>query len=227
MSISQWPHNEQPREKLIQKGPSSLSDAELLAIFLRVGIPGKSAVALARDLILSFGSLNAIFSANSQDFLKIKGIGIAKYAQLQAVRELARRSLGEELREQICLNSPDTVKSYLCLLLGNRPYEIFVCMYLNTQHQVIHVEELFRGTLTQASIYPREIARQALHHNAAAIIIAHNHPSGVAEPSDADRRITQEIQKALAVLQIELLDHFIIAGNRTYSFVEHGETFLS
>ncbi len=222
MSISNWPINQRPRERLIEMGPQALSDSELLAVFLRVGVKGKSAVDLGRDMIGHFGSLNKLFTATLADFSTINGLGPAKFAQLQAVLELAKRALGEELRAGITLNSPQAVKQYLQLLLNNKPYESFTVLFLDVKNRLIVCEELFRGTLTHASVYPREIVKAALSINAASVIIAHNHPSGTAEPSLADQTLTQTLKQALTLVDVRILDHFIVAGSDTYSFTEHG-----
>lgn len=222
MAITDWPQEQRPRERLIKHGPQSLSDAELLAVFLRVGVTGKSAVDLGRDMVSHFGSLNGLFSATLTDFSQINGLGPAKFAQLQAVLELARRALGEELKAGITLSSPQAVKHYLQLLLGNKPYESFAVLFLDVKNRLIASEEMFRGTLTHASVYPREVVKVSLAHNAASIILAHNHPSGSAEPSAADHTLTQALKQALALLDVRVLDHFVVAGRQVYSFAEHG-----
>lgn len=222
MAITNWPIAERPREKLLQKGVSALSDTELLAIFLRTGIAGKSAVDLARELLLHFGSLTDIFAASQISFCQIPGMGAAKYAQLQAVLEMARRALNEELKTGNAMNSPGLVKDFLRLSLANRPHEVFVGIFLDAQHHTIASEELFSGTLTQTSVYPREVVKRALHHNAAAIIFAHNHPSGVAEPSHADKVLTQSLKQALALVDVKVLDHFIVGNGAAMSFAEQG-----
>ncbi len=222
MSILDWPEGERPREKLLQRGAAALSDAELLAIFLRVGVAGKSAVDLARDLLASFGSLTRLFAVAEHEFCAMRGMGRAKYVQLQAVLEMARRALHEEMQAGDALNSPRAVREYLRLLLQARKQEVFVALFLDAQHRVIASEELFQGTLTQTSVYPREVVKRALHHNAAAIIFAHNHPSGVAEPSQSDRLLTQALQRALDLVDVRVLDHFIVAGAGCLSFAEQG-----
>lgn len=222
MAITDWPEGERPREKLLQKGPASLSDAELLAIFLRTGLPGKSAVDLARGLIGHFGSLTALFAAGEQAFCRMPGMGAAKYAQLQAVIEMARRALQEEIAERDALASPQAVRDYLRLRLQGLPHEVFMALFLDAQNRILASEELFRGTLTQTSVYPREVVKRALHHNAAAAIFAHNHPSGVAEPSRADEVLTQALKSALALVDVRVLDHFVVAGNQLVSFAERG-----
>ncbi|MBI5007437.1 MAG: DNA repair protein RadC [Nitrosomonadales bacterium] len=222
MSITDWPAGERPREKLVERGAAALSDAELLAIFLRTGVVGKSAVDLARELLTQFGSLTQLFAASEKAFCEIHGMGRAKFVQLQAVVEMARRALHEEIRTGDALNSPGAVRSYLQLLLRARQQEVFLAIFLDAQHRVIEPEELFRGTLTQTSVYPREVVKRALHHNAAAVIFAHNHPSGVAEPSDSDRLLTEELKKSLALVDVRVLDHFIVAGAGCLSFAERG-----
>jgi DNA repair protein RadC len=223
MAITDWPVEQRPRERLIRHGAQALSDAELLAVFLRVGVMGKSAVDLGRDLVGHFGSLNQLFSAKLGDFSVLKGLGPAKFAQLQAVFELAQRALAEQLESGTALSSPQTVKHYLQLLLGNKPHESFTVLFLDVKNRLIATEELFRGTLTHASVYPREIVKAALAHNAASILLAHNHPSGAAEPSRADHALTQTLKETLAMVEVRVLDHFIVAGSQVYSFAEHGE----
>lgn len=222
MSITDWPEGDRPREKLLQKGAASLSDAELLAIFLRVGVTGKSAVDLARELMTKFGTLTQLFAASEAEFCEILGLGQAKFVQLQAVIELSRRALHEEMQRGDALNSPHVVRNYLQLLLAGRHQEVFVVLFLDTQHRVIASEELFQGTLGQASVYPREVVKRALANNAAAVIFAHNHPSGVAEPSAADERLTATLKQALALVEVRVLDHFIVAMGTTISFAERG-----
>ena len=222
MGINNWPEDERPREKLLQRGASSLSDAELLAIFLRTGVTGRSAVDLARDLLTRFGNLTKLFTAGKNDFCAIHGMGQAKYVQFQAVLELSRRSLHEEMETGDALNSPGSVRDYLQLLLRGRQQEVFMAIFLDAQHRAIASEELFSGTLTQTSVYPREVVKRALHHNAAAIIFAHNHPSGATEPSRSDEMLTTALKQALALVDVRVLDHFIVAGNQTMSFAERG-----
>ncbi len=223
MAISDWPKAERPRERLLAQGVAALSDAELLAIFLRVGLRGKSAVDLARELIGTFGSLNRLFAATQAEALAVRGLGPAKYAQLQAVFEMSRRALAESLRQSDTLAAPTSVRDYLRLNLAGLPYEVFFVLWLDAQNRLIAAEELFRGSLTQTSVYPREVVKRALRHNAAAVVIAHNHPSGVAEPSAADQLLTREIKQALALVDVRVLDHFIVAGQcRPLSFAERG-----
>ena len=223
MAITDWPEDERPRERLLAHGAAVLSDAELLAIFLRVGIKGKSAVDLARDLIARFGSLTRLFAAPVDDFAAVPGMGSAKFAQLQAVIEMARRALGEEMRERDLLSSPGAVRDWLRLKLAALPYEVFMVILLDAQNRLIHAEDLFRGTLDQTSVYPREVVKLALARNAAAAIFAHNHPSGCSEPSRADELLTSSLKQALALVDVRVLDHFIVAGNaRPFSFAERG-----
>ena len=222
MAITDWPANERPREKLIEQGAEALSDAELLAIFLRVGVVGKSAVDLARDLLNTFGSLNAIFAASEQEISQIHGMGSSKYVQLQAIFEMSRRALNEQLKQQDMLNSPQQVRDYLVLKIGSQHKEVFLVLFLDTQHRLIASEEMFTGTLKETSVYPREVVKRALHFNAAAVILAHNHPTGVAQQSSADELITRELGKALALVDVKVLDHFIVAGNQVLSFSERG-----
>lgn len=222
MAITDWPADERPREKLLAQGVQSLSDAELLAIFLRLGVTGMSAVDLARALLLRFGSLNGIFAANMDDLTSVHGIGRSKYVQLQAIFEMSRRALNEEMQQRDVLSSPSAVRDYLKLKLGTRSREVFIVLFLDAQNRVIASEELFAGTLTQTSVYPREVVKRALYHNAAAAIFAHNHPSGIAEPSRADEALTKALKDALALIDVKALDHFIVAGNTLLSFAERG-----
>ncbi len=222
MAITDWPLQERPRERLFALGAGSLADAELLAILLRTGVKGKSAVDVARQLLGRFGSVAALLEAGSGSLAETPGLGSAKLAQLQAALELARRALKEEISSRDALSSPRAVRDYLRLALAGREQEVFVVLLLDAQHRVTASEELFRGTLTQTSVYPREVVKCALKHNAAAVIFAHNHPSGVAEPSHADEILTRSLKAALALVDIQVLDHFIVAGSRTMSFAERG-----
>lgn len=222
MAITDWPEAERPREKLIHKGAAHLSDAELLAIFLRTGIAGKNAVELARELLAHFGSLTKLCMADLATFGQQPGMGPAKYAQLQAVMEMARRALAEQIKQGAIMDSPQSVKDYLRLSMRSKPHEIFVVIFLDAQHRTIATEELFRGTLTQASVYPREVVKRTLFHNAAAVILAHNHPSGLAEPSKADEMLTQSLKQALALVDVRVLDHFVIGSEDVVSFAERG-----
>lgn len=222
MAITDWPASERPREKLMEQGASALSDAELLAIFLRVGVVGKSAVDLARDLLTRFGSLNGIFAATEHELGQVHGIGSSKYVQLQAIFEMSRRALNEQLQQRDVFSSPQQVRDYLVLRLGALTREVFLVLFLDAQNRLTATEELFNGTLTQASVYPREVVKRALHHNAASVIFAHNHPSGVAKQSAADELLTSQLKQALALVDVRVLDHFIVAGNHTLSFAERG-----
>ena len=223
MAISDWPKDERPRERLLEQGAHALSDAELLAIFLRVGVRGKSAVDLARQLIAHFGSLNRLFAASVVEFSQIPGMGPAKFVQLQAVIEMSRRALGEQMKRSDTLTTPDAVRDFLRLQLSGLAHEVFFALWLDAQNRLIAAEELFRGTLTQTSVYPREVVKRALAHNAAAAVLAHNHPSGVCEPSAADQALTRELKQALALIDVRVLDHFIVAGQGPpLSFAERG-----
>ena len=222
MRITEWPTCERPREKLLSRGAQTLSDAELLAIFLRTGVKGKTAVDLARDLLTEYGSLSGLLKADRERFNQTNGLGNAKYAQLQAVLEMARRHLLETVQRGDALTNPRECRDYLSAQLGSYPYEVFGCLFLDNQHRVIRFEEFFRGTIDGTGVYPREVIRRALQLNAAAIIFAHNHPSGVCSPSHADRQITRKLVDALALVDIRVLDHFIIGDAEGYSFAEHG-----
>jgi DNA repair protein RadC len=221
MGIKDWPAAERPREKLLALGPSALTDAELLAIFLRTGVSGETAVDLARSLLNEFGGLRALLVADRTSFCALRGLGEAKFVQLQAVLEMARRHLSEGLRREGALSGPGDARRLLALQLRDRPYEVFACLFLDTRHRVIAFEELFRGTIDGASVHPRELVRRALEHNAAAVILAHNHPSGVAEPSAADRQITTRLKDALALVDVRVLDHCVV-GDEIVSFAERG-----
>jgi len=222
MRIAEWPEDERPRERLLKHGASALSEAELLAIFLRTGIAGANAVELGRQLLARFGNLQRLFAAPLSEVASIRGLGPAKYVQLQAVIEMARRALEEDIGERDAMSSPQAVREFLRLTLGGRAHEIFMAMFLDAQNRLLGSEELFRGTLTQTSVYPREVVKTALRYNAAGVIFAHNHPSGVAEPSRADELLTQTLKQALSLVEIKTLDHFIVAGSRTLSFAERG-----
>ncbi len=219
MAISDWPPGERPRERLLAQGAAALSDAELLAVMLRTGLPGKNAVELGRELLERFKGVAGLFAS---DLRNVKGLGPAKRAQFEAAMELARRSLKEGLKSTSALTSPGAVRDYLRLKIAERAHEVFVCLWLDAQHRVLASEELFRGTLTQTSVYPREIVKAGLKANAAAVIFAHNHPSGVAQPSQADELLTRNLKEALSMVDIKVLDHFIVAGRQTLSFAERG-----
>ncbi|MFG0607193.1 DNA repair protein RadC [Vibrio mimicus] len=222
MSLKELPTESMPREKLLQRGPQSLSDAELLAIFLRTGTQGMNVLALADLLLRDFGSLRALFCASKEQFCRHKGLGEAKFVQLQAVLEMTQRYLGETLKRGEALTSPQQTKLYLSSILRDRQREAFYILFLDNQHRVIRDEILFEGTIDAASVYPREVVKRALHHNAAAVILAHNHPSGVAEPSQADRRITDRLRDALSLVEIRVLDHFVVGDGEVVSFAERG-----
>ncbi len=222
MPITDWPATERPRERLLAHGAESLSDAELLAIFLRTGVRGRSAVDLARELLSRFGGLRALLDADRDSFCVSPGLGDAKYVQLQAVLEIARRHLADSLRRGDALTSPQLTRRFLASRLRHLPHEVFACLFLDNRHRVLRFEELFRGTIDAASVYPREVVKRALACNAAAVILAHNHPSGVAEPSGADRLITERLRDALAVVDIRLLDHMVVGDGEPVSFAERG-----
>jgi DNA repair protein RadC len=221
MPITDWPAAERPREKLLARGAGALSEAELLAIFLRTGVAGKSAVDVARNLLQKYGGLRALLAADQARICREKGMGAAKYVQLQAALELGRRFLDAEMRRRDVVTSPKLARDYLLLQLHGREHEIFACLFLDTKHCVIAFEEMFRGTLDGASVHPREVVKTALRHNAAAVIAVHNHPSGVAEPSRADELLTQRLKDALAMVEIRLLDHLIV-GENVISLSERG-----
>jgi len=216
------PKESMPREKLLSHGPQALTDAELLAIFLRTGTQGMNVLALSDHLIKEFGSLRKLFSADLDQFCCHKGLGVAKYAQLQAVLEMTQRYLSETLKRGDALTSPEQTKLYLSGLLRDKQREEFFVLFLDNQHRVICGEPLFQGTIDAASVYPREVVKRALEHNSAALILAHNHPSGVAEPSQSDRRITRRISDALALVDIRVLDHFVVGDGEIVSFAERG-----
>jgi len=221
MAIADWPESERPRERLLAQGAGALSDAELVAVLLRTGVRGKSAVDLGRELIERFHGLGGLFERiGGRD--AVKGLGTAKRAQFAAAVELARRCLAEQMKKRSALTSPGAVRDYLRLALAAKPHEVFVCIWLDAQHRVIDCVEAFRGTLTQTSVYPREIVKAALAANAAAVIFAHNHPSGAAQPSQADELLTRNLKEALALVEVKVLDHFIVAGNQAISFAERG-----
>jgi DNA repair protein RadC len=221
MAISDWPLAERPRERLLAQGAAALSDAELLAVLLRTGVRGKSAVELARELLAARGGLHGLLGTPAANG-RPKGLGSAKSVQLAAAMELARRCLRAELGAGAALTAPGAVRDYLRLALGGREHEVFVAIFLDSQHRVLRIEELFRGTLSQTSVYPREVVKAALAANAAAAIFAHNHPSGVAQPSQADELLTRSLKEALALVEVKVLDHFIVAGSQALSFAERG-----
>ncbi|MFT4099844.1 MAG: DNA repair protein RadC [Burkholderiaceae bacterium] len=222
LSLRDWPASERPRERLIAEGTARLTDAELLAVFLRTGVPGRHVIDLARQTLARFGSLHALLTSGIGEFCEVDGLGPAKWAVLQASVEMTRRSLAEQLRDRDALTTPRAVRDFLSLWLRDRPHEVFAVLFLDSQHRLLAAEELFRGTLNQAAVYPREVARRALQLNAAALILAHNHPSGVAQASAADRLLTDRLKATMAALDIPVLDHLIIAGNASLSFAEKG-----
>lgn len=222
MRITDWPADERPREKLLARGPAALSDAELLAIFLRTGIRGRTAVDLARSLLEAHGGLRPLLEASREQFCAQPGLGSAKYAQLQAVLEMSRRHLLQTLSRGEALTDPQATRRFLAAQLRHLPHEVFACLFLDNRNRIIRFLELFRGTIDGASVYPREVVRLALEHGAAAVIFAHNHPSGVAEPSQSDRALTTRLQEALALVDIRVLDHFVVGDGEAVSFAERG-----
>ena len=222
MSIKDWPAAERPREKLLAMGAASLSDAELLAIFLRTGVTGKSAVDLARHLLNQFGGLRALLSADRQHFSQALGLGPAKYAQLQAVLEMGRRHLAEVMVRESALEGPQAVRNYLKAMLRHEPHEVFACLFLDSKHKVLAFEKLFTGSINSASVYPRQVVKRALCHNAAAVILCHNHPSGSTQPSQADRQLTYRLREALALIEVQVLDHVIVGEGDPLSMAEYG-----
>ncbi len=216
------PQEARPREKLLARGPGALSDAELLALLLRTGLPGKNVLLLAQELVDRFGGVAGLLHTPADALKSIKGLGPAKRAELVAVLELARRALSEQLRQQPVFDSPQAVGHYLQLQLGAKPHEVFAVLFLDSQHRLIVLEEMFRGTLAQTSVYPREVVLRALHHHAAAVVLAHNHPSGVAEPSKADEMLTQTLKSALALVDVRVLDHMVVCTNGWRSMAEMG-----
>jgi DNA repair protein RadC len=222
MGIKDWPQGEGPREKLLLKGAGHLSDAELLAVLLRNGLAGQSAVDLARNMISQFGGLRSLLSASKSQVCQLAGVGPVKYAQLQAAAEISKRIAHENLQRGQILTNPDLTRDYLMRQLADRSYEVFALLLLDTQHRVIQFVELFRGTIDSASVYPREVVSLVLEKKAAAVIVYHNHPSGIAEPSQADRRITERIKNALATIDVSLLDHMVVGDQEIVSFAERG-----
>lgn len=221
MSIKELPPAARPREKLLARGAPALADAELLALLLRTGMPGRNVLQHAEDLLARFGGLAGLMHSRP-DELAGTGLGPAKRAELGAVLEIARRTLAQELKESPVFDAPQKVKDYVALRLGALPYEVFAALFLDAQHRLIEMRELFRGTLAQTSVYPREVLRQALQLNAGAIIVAHNHPSGVAEPSRADEALTQSLTSALRMIDVRVLDHLVVGAGHVVSFAERG-----
>lgn len=223
MPLKDLPPDARPREKLLARGPAALSDAELLALLLRTGLAGKGVLQLAQELLDSFGGMAGLLHAGADDLRRIKGLGgPAKRAELVAVLELARRALAEQLRERAALDTPQAVKDYLQLHLAHKKHESFAVLFLDNQHKLLALEELFRGTLAQTSVYPREVVLRALHHHAAAVVLAHNHPSGTVQPSRADEMLTQALKAALALVDVRVLDHVIVAPGLALSMAEKG-----
>ncbi len=230
MPLKDLPQDSQPREKLLARGPSALTDAELLAIVLRTGMAGKGVLMWAEELLAqptassigSFGGLAGLLQATAADLSRVKGLGPAKRAELMAVLELARRAMAQQLMQRTVLDGADTVKAYLQLHLAHKQHEVFAVLFLDSQHQLIALEELFRGTLTQTSVYPREVVLRALHHHCAGVILAHNHPSGQVASSHADRQLTHTLKAALALIDVSVLDHIIVAPGAALSMAEEG-----
>ncbi len=222
MVLKDIPAAARPREKLLALGPAALADAELVALLLRTGLRGVSVLQLAQQLLDAFGGLGGLLHASASDLKRIKGLGPAKRAEITAVMELARRSLAQELGERAVLTSPQQVKDFLQLKLAHLGHEVFAVLFLNAQHQLVELEEMFRGTLTQTSVYPREVVKRALDLQASAVILAHNHPSGVAEPSRADEYLTQTLKAALQLVDVRVLDHLVVGRAGVVSFAERG-----
>lgn len=222
MGIKEWPADERPREKLLNRGAEALSDAELLAIFLRTGLKGRTAVDLARDLLSEFGSLRGLLAADRRRICAARGLGDAKFCQLQAALEIARRFFAESLSRGTMLTTPDQARELLTARLRDRPHEVFAVLFLDNRHRVLQYSELFRGTIDGAAVHPREVVREALERGAAAVILAHNHPSGVAEPSAADHAITRRLREALALVDISVLDHVVVGDGEAVSFADRG-----
>ena len=222
MVLKDLPPDARPREKLLARGPDALADAELIALLLRTGVKGHSVLQLAQQLLTEFGGLSGLLQAEPADLKRIKGLGPAKRAEMSAVLELARRSLSQELMQRPVFDSPSKVKDYLRLQIGSKPHEVFVVLFLDAQNRLIRAEEMFRGTLTQTSVYPREVLKRALDLGAAAVLLAHNHPSGAAEPSRADEFLTQTLSKALALIDVRVLDHLVVSQAEVVSFAERG-----
>ncbi|SDF99657.1 MULTISPECIES: DNA repair protein RadC [unclassified Duganella] len=223
MAIIDWPQEKRPRERLIREGAQALSDAELLAIFLRVGVAGQDAVQLGQHMMHHFGSLQRLFGATLPEFAAMHGLGPAKFAQLQAVMELARRAILEEVTAGDMLSSPRAVKEYLRTTFAGKPFESFHVLFLDVKNRLIDAKEMFRGPLTHTAVYPREVVKEALARNAASVMLAHNHPSGTPDPSESDLLLTRALMQALALVDIRILDHFVVAGHQVHSFAEHGQ----
>jgi len=222
MAIKDWPRSERPREKLLKQGAQSLTDAELLAIFLRTGIPGKTAVDLARELMAQYNGLRPLLEADFETFCSAPGLGLAKFAQLQAILEMSRRHLRETLQRGGVLEGPQQTRDYLACELRGYEQEVFACLFLDNRHRVVQFDKLFFGTINSATVHPREVVKKALGYNAAAVILSHNHPSGVSEPSQADIDITLHLKEALALVDVRVLDHFIVGDGELVSLAERG-----
>lgn len=222
MLLKDIPKDSRPREKLLARGPGALSDAELLALLIRTGLQGKNALQIGEELVKKFGGVGGLLQATPDEIKNIKGLGPAKTAELIAVLELARRALAEELKEKTLFATPQAVRDYLQLQMGSRPHEVFAVLFLDSQHRLIVLEEMFRGTLTQTSVYPREVVIRALALNAASVVLAHNHPSGTAKPSRADEALTQTLKSALALVDVRVLDHFVVTSTGAVSMAELG-----
>ena len=222
MLLKDLPVDARPREKLLSRGAGALSDAELLALLLRTGLPGKNALQMGQELVDTFGGLSGLLHTGPDALKSIKGIGPAKRAEIVAVLELARRALAEELKEKALFDTPQAVRDFLQLQLGSRPHEIFAVLFLDSQHRLIALEELFRGTLTQTSVYPREVVVRALALHAASVVLAHNHPSGAAKPSRADEALTHTLKAALALVDVRVIDHFVVTSTQAISMAELG-----
>jgi DNA repair protein RadC len=222
MPLKDLPADARPREKLLARGPAALADTELLALLLRTGLPGQGVLMLAQGLLDACGGIAGLLHASPQELARVKGLGPAKRAELAAVLEIARRALAQQLAARPVFDAPAKVKQYVCLQLAALAHEVFCVLFLDSQHRLIRLEEMFRGTLSQTSVYPREIARRALELHAAAVILAHNHPSGASEPSRADELLTQQLQKALQLVDVRVLDHLVVAGPNVVSFAERG-----
>jgi len=222
MSIRHWPENERPREKLLARGAHALSDAELLAVFIGSGQPGRSAVDLGRELILASGGLRGLMEKSPRELSRLNGLGPARASRLAAALELGSRHLADTLQRGEALSDPDAAGRFLSLKLRHLPHEVFACLFLDTRHRVVAFEELFQGTIDGAQVHPREVVRRCIAHNAAAVILAHNHPSGIAEPSAADRAITQRLREALSMIDVRVLDHLVIGDGKPLSFAARG-----
>ena len=220
--VPAWPRRDMPRERLLEAGPAALSDTELVALVLGSGLPGHNVFDVARSLLERFGSLRAMLDATPDGFDGVRGVGLAKRAQMLAIMEMARRALAEKMRDRPLIDSPQAVEDYLRLLIGSRPYEVFVCLFLDTRHRLIRSEENSRGSLTRMAVYPREIVRRALSVNAASLIVAHNHPSGAVKPSASDRQLTRVLRDTLALIDVQLIDHLVIGASDTFSFARAG-----